>query len=309
MISKLETIHNKGMLLIAKILRRLPFVPLKCKKNFNNFRHAKINTAIHKYFLDSTTGFQNQEVSESHDDLQRNIWVFWWQGKEHMPTVVRLCYESLVQNMGERVVLITQENFKKYTDIPDYILEKVTSSQISLTHFSDILRFNLLRNNGGLWVDATVFWSGSIPQEKYEYLYTCGGYRSENLDDFFVTGGKWTGFLIGGSSKNELFYFMDNFFRKYWKENAYLIDYFLIDYALNYAYEKNIGNFKNYVDTTAKKNNPQLFELSKLVNKPYDSKKIEEITKNTTAFKLSYKKKIDLTSDGLLYKLSLDSTE
>lgn len=301
MISKLEYINNTFMLDVAKVLRRTPFIKLKYKKKFNHFRHAKVIKSVYNYFLASMTNLESQSMSK---EKQNKIWVFWWQGKENMPEIVNLCYESLVRNMSENVVLVTKENFKEYTDIPEYILEKVNKSQISLTHFSDIMRFNLLKNNGGLWVDATVFWTNPLSYENYEYLYTCGGYSSEDLEDFFVTRGKWTGFLIGGKEGNPLFVFMDNFFREYWKENTYLVDYFLIDYALRYAYEKNIGSFKEYVDTVAEGNNPQLFELSKLVNKPYNEEKISQLTKNTIAFKLSYKRKIELTPGSVMYKLT-----
>ena len=90
---------------------------------------------------------------------------------------------------------------------------------------------------------------------------------------------------------------MDNFFRIYWKYNDKLIDYFLIDYALNYAWNNNLGGFK-----FSKKNiNPDLFKLQGILNEKYDSDLFKKITKNTRAFKLSYKKKINTNNKQNFY--------
>lgn len=78
------------------------------------------------------------------------IWVFWWQGEENMPTIVKACYNSIKKNRGlYKVILLDQKNFYNYVNIPTYILNKLESGKISITHFSDILRFNLLAKYGG----------------------------------------------------------------------------------------------------------------------------------------------------------------
>ena len=44
-----------------------------------------------------------------------SIWIFWWQGLENMPEVVKICYNSVLENAGEHPVhLITKENYKQY---------------------------------------------------------------------------------------------------------------------------------------------------------------------------------------------------
>lgn len=61
-----------------------------------------------------------------------------------MPRIVYQCYKSLLKNKGNRqVILITQKNYYKYTDISSNIIDLVNQGNITLTHFSDILRFNL----------------------------------------------------------------------------------------------------------------------------------------------------------------------
>lgn len=71
-----------------------------------------------------------------------------------MPQLVQGCFRQLT-TYNDNVCLITKDNYNKYCHIPDYILQKLYRQEISITHFSDILRVSLLAENGGLWLDST----------------------------------------------------------------------------------------------------------------------------------------------------------
>ena len=53
------------------------------------------------------------------------------------------------------IVLITQDNLFNYVQFPDYILKKWEAGVITNTHFSDLLRLELLIKYGGTWSDET----------------------------------------------------------------------------------------------------------------------------------------------------------
>ena len=53
--------------------------------------------------------------------------------------------------------LITYENYSDYVELPDYVVEKHKNGTISRAHFSDVLRFSLLKTYGGMWIDSTAF--------------------------------------------------------------------------------------------------------------------------------------------------------
>lgn len=274
---------------IAKIIRKIK-LPVKINQIYNDNRHKKIEEKLKSNFIDSDCNYiYDNDTSNS----EKIIWIFWWQGEEKMPPIVKACFESVKKNKGNsKLVLITKDNIKNYATIPDFVYKKVEKGEITLTHLSDILRFNLLNNFGGLWLDATVYVTSEITDEYFSKLFTCSGY--DDKEHFFVAQGRWTGFIIGGSKHNPLFQYMNSFFINYWKNHTKLIDYFLIDYALNYAWENNIGNFRLCSESNSNKFNINLFKLEPLLNHKFNSKKLKKLKVNTIMFKLNYKHEVKL---------------
>lgn len=73
------------------------------------------------------------------------IWVCWLQGIEQAPDIVKKCYKRLTALENHRIIVITNDNFEDYVNIPEYILDKYNKGIISPTHFSDILRAKIGR--------------------------------------------------------------------------------------------------------------------------------------------------------------------
>lgn len=102
--------------------------------------------------------YKNQTCNSCENiDATSPIWVCWWQGKENMPDIVKACYNSIQKHAcNHPVILITEENFRNYIDMPEYIINKQKEGYIDITHFSDILRMMLLTKHGGIWMDSTL---------------------------------------------------------------------------------------------------------------------------------------------------------
>lgn len=80
-----------------------------------------------------------------------------------MPDIVKACYASTKRYANQHpVILITEQNYQEYATMPDYILQKVKKHEISLTHFSDMLRINLLKQHGGIWTDSTLLFTRDV---------------------------------------------------------------------------------------------------------------------------------------------------
>lgn len=281
-------------------ISKVPYVGSKIRRKYNLSRHRKIirilTPLFDKVLQDTNLHFENGEAIDN--SSQNIVWFFWWQGKEQITDLSEKCYKSLLKNKGKRkVIFISKHNYKEYTNLPDYIIEKFEAGLITKTHFSDILRFNLLSNHGGLWVDATLYFTDNLDLFNTSKLVTCSGYPDELK--YNIAFGRWTGFFIGGPSELNIFSFMNNFFIKYWKLNDYLIDYYLIDYALDYAWEKNLSSFKEICHENQGLQ-PCLFDLEQKLGERFDQSEWDLLTKNTSVFKLSNKLQFD-KSVGTFY--------
>lgn len=280
---------GKFQFFIAKVLKRIP-LPRKFKIFYNTTRHKIIEKKLLPFFEKAESKISyNDTISENNGP----IWLFWWQGEQSMPPIVKCCIKAIKSNScGRKVNLVTQYNINSYlelSDISDRIMYLKNKENITLTFFSDIVRFKLLEKYGGLWLDATILVTDDIDNKYFSDIFTCSGYSDE--DYFFVTEGDWCSFLIGGSANNPLFQFMCAFYEAYWEKNDGLVDYFIIDYALKYAWSKNIGGFKDFTIKHKNKINPNLFSLAPLLNNEFDISIWNKLNKNTNMFKLTYKKK------------------
>lgn len=195
-------------------------------------RYLKKNYAdlIEKYKVE--TGNPDGEVTP-HRNM---IWCFWWQGIETAPEIVKTCLESIrKENPLCNVVIVCKENYLSYIDLPQYIIEGVEQGRISYTSFSDILRFNLLRNYGGIWIDATIFAVNPLPKGYLsEPLFTPKSLPavSECVADY-----RWACYLMAGNANHILFRFVVDFYNLYFKQHKSVIHYFMIDYCIELAYE------------------------------------------------------------------------
>lgn len=244
--------------------------------------------------------YKNKRNEKNINENERiNVWIFWWQGVDSAPEIVKKCIDSIYKNFSPllfNVFLITKENIKEYCDFPSYIYSKLASKRITLTHFSDLIRANLLSRHGGLWIDATVYVSSNVSQEPMCNLpfFTIKNQTKKNL----IINNRWTGFFLYAPKGTVLFKFLNDFFMEYWKKNHYLIDYLLVDFGIALAVE-NISVCRddyNMVPAT----NESIIRLLPLLNKPYSENIWKNLKSNTQFFKLSYKKEI-VGSDFVYY--------
>lgn len=182
------------------------------------------------------------------------IWVFWWQGMEQAPDLVRRCIESIRRNSGGHPVqIITKVNFAQYVSLPRSILDKVGTS-ISLTHFSDILRMNLLADYGGYWLDATIFVTKPLPASSFDSPIFTG--RNPGGDFRNISDWRWTGYAIAGWKGNSLFVLAKELFNTYWEQEDRLIDYYLIDHVIFMIYDT-VPGVRGQIDSIPVNNTAQ----------------------------------------------------
>lgn len=213
------------------------------------------------------------------------LWLFWWQGLQDAPELVKKCISSIQASspLNKQVIILDKYNYMQWLKVNPLIIRKVESGLITLTHFSDILRMGLLSQYGGLWVDATIYAGRPIPVSIWEKEFYSN--HTPVIGDHFVSKGEWSGFLIGGCNL-KLFKFCYAIFEQYWINHNYLIDYFFLDYCIKLAtiYFKDINDIIHESD-----NNDKIYQLQSIMNLPYEDSIYRKTLKDNLFHKLNRK--------------------
>lgn len=255
-------------------------------------RLLKKHATMLKYF-ESTFGdyiasypFDKPEDKSAQTESDQTIWICWWQGIDNAPPIVKACVDSVKEHAGTHpVVIITEENYRDYVSIPDWVEEKRKKGILSRTHFSDLLRLSLLAEHGGLWLDATFFCCGSLEPCFKESLWSI---KRPDYLHCSVAGGMFADYSLQCRYETRwVFTPIRDFWLHYWKNNDKLIDYLVLDYmfVLVQKHNREIAELFDRIPP----NNPKCDELCNILNDAYDAEKWTELTRETYLFKLTWK--------------------
>ena len=167
------------------------------------------------------------------EGIENKIFVFWWDGFNNLPNIVAACFNSLKkQYQGYQIIPVSKDNFEEFTDIHPVLLKDFKAGKISMQTFSDILRFNLLKNNGGMWVDATIYFTRKIDLFSQLEKQSFATMSFSTSKDFFEYKGEfcsWTGYFIASRKNGRFVQIMDMLFREYYLKYRNFKIYFFID--------------------------------------------------------------------------------
>ncbi len=322
------------------------FCYLLCKLGYSDelLCHVELRNKylkkLRKQYQDVLKSFSYDKVSIK-DDKSNKVWVCWFQGMDNAPPIVKKCVQSISEQVGnENLTIITMDNIEDYVTLPKYIVEKWKKGIISNTHLSDILRLELLINHGGLWLDATTFITGEIPEYIYDndlfmYRLSSNTHLSDilRLELLINHGGLWldaTTFITGEIPEyiydNDLFmYRLSDANDKAIRYNTWLMyatpDNRVLKMVrdLLYEYWKRENRLKEYFlihlfITMVLEKYPDDFDAMFRVsdsdsnilylnyfNEPYCEETYNNIVKTTSIHKLTYKN-LDEAKQGTFYQ-------
>lgn len=247
-----------------------------------------LNPVIEKYKADDDNGTSLTDTP---------IWVCWWTGEESAPPLVQQCIKSIRKNAGTHPVhLITKENYKQFLEIPAFVLDKVQSGHMGFAHLADYIRVKLLCERGGLWLDATIFCSDTVPESCFSVpMFTCKSPRAKNG---YVSESRWVTFCLGGWKGNVFYRFLVDAFERYWFDSPCAIDYLFFDYIILLAYEK-LDVIRKLLDELPV-NNLHRDDLQAAMNNALPADAWDSVIRsNTTLYKLSWRETYQHTTvDG-----------
>lgn len=197
-----------------KIMAKLKYKEkAKWKMCYRNILTKKQKKYLSRYLFELSE--QPKPVDKPEN---KTIWFCWLQGEKNAPPVIANCLKSIRKYCPDyEVVVLTRENIAQYATIPDYIYEKLKKGIITNTHFSDILRLALLTQNGGMWIDATVFLTEPLPTEISQADFFA--FHSNN----YVHSNNW---MIKANAGNVVLEKLQRLILGYWKYETKVIDYF-----------------------------------------------------------------------------------
>ena len=186
----------------------------------------KILGKLRKKYRKDIARFRQDYVPQPR--VQSNkVWVCWLQGMESAPALVQKCYQSLQQNLTDReIILLTGDNYRDYVNFPDHIQEKIDSGIITRTHFSDLLRLELLLKYGGTWIDATVYCSGGdIPGYMLDSQLFTFQTLKPGLDGHPTCISSW---FMTACTNHPILQLARHLVYAYWEKHSKMVDYFLL---------------------------------------------------------------------------------
>lgn len=210
-------------------------------------------------------------------------WSCWWQGLSEAPDIVKACINSQRKNLPKEVqyVIITENNYYNYIEIPSYIIEKVKKGYITLTTFSDIIRACLLYKYGGIWLDATLLLHNTLPIEYFHLeLFTAKRKKCQSYSNFSL----W---FLGGKPGNQLYRFLMEAFFYYFRNYNQIRYYLMIDFLIKIALDTVPQLWKQY--EVIPYNNENSGSLAIHLDETYEMDYYKEIVEGTVVQKLTWK--------------------
>lgn len=129
--------------------------------------------------------------------IPKTIWVYWDQGEENAPELVKDCIASWrIHNPGWDIQVLDAQSAAQITDLPH------DPSKLPVQSYADLLRLRLLRKKGGVWADATTYclapldnWLPMVAQRgffaftwtKYDTWFTWPGMRRSMTNWFLAS--------------------------------------------------------------------------------------------------------------------------
>jgi hypothetical protein len=253
------------------------------KKN-TNIKTKLLPMYFARKYLPVVNAPKNQKTSV---EKPEKIWQFWDNaGNRKTPRIVNVCLETVAKNKGKfEQKILDMQTIDEYADLPGFIFDRLKAGQMHFPHFADLLRLNLLKNHGGVWMDATNYMTNEIP----DYITD---------EDFFV-------FLVG--QKTHFPYsFMQNFFIRakkdsflckawydmcieYWKHEVKDIDYFQHQLMFKALIEKHPLGRELFAKMPHVSEDETLQFVGDDQFQKFDKKEWERIKKHSFFQKLTYK--------------------
>lgn len=270
-----------------KVNKHIQYKLLDCivkNKTIKNeiFLEKEYNILKRKYYkILKSNNYTNSNI----DSPQKIIWFCWLQGIEKAPRLIKICYESIINQYSKeyKIIVINENNISDYIELPDYIINARKKKIMCNAHFSDYLREELLYKYGGVWLDSTVYISGPNAPEIFKFNFFV--YKHINLDRSDNNVVYTCNWLIVSNRRTEQLYYLHILLNEYWKKEKFVRNYFFFDLFMKMIFEYKPSLLENIPSFSPINAHILQFEL----DKPFNQMRLNDIFKLSNIHKLNYK--------------------
>lgn len=223
------------------------------------------------------------------------MWIYWKQGLNNAPEIVKKCINSAKRYCGEyEVIILTDDNINQYVRLPEHIENIYKNGKMTEAHHSDLIRLVLLINYGGVWSDATCYFTDTIPQYIAQNKFFMFSRDLLSGNTFPTICSNW---FILSKPGNMLLTKTFNYLTEYYKHYEKPFDYFIFHLVLSMIVRndkdcKRIWEEKPYICNM----NPHVFFYS--FARPYKEDEFKHILSSCFVHKLTYKIDKKMISKG-----------
>ena len=285
------------------------YLTQQSNKKYYDFSKKILLDFVFKLRKEAQIDDSSEKEEKITTEFPKIVWTMWQQGEAHMPEVVKASTKTIkdfAKRNGCEFILLTDENLVDFIDIPTDIIEKYKRKELTAAHYSDIIRFSLLYQYGGIWMDATLFVSPYATLEMFKGEFFSLNHppiMAEKLERA-IGDYKWSGFLLAGKKEKLYFKHIRDLYIYFIRKYPVFIHYLIMDYFILSEYELN-DEFKDLVDEL-----PVLAPAERVwflrdhANDIFDENIWTEVLKTTPIMKTTYKINPEvLIPQSYLYKL------
>lgn len=217
------------------------------------------------------------------------VFMYWGQGFEAAPPIVRSALRSALRHHEENdIVLLHDGNVRDWVDFPDHIWKIAETHR---TAFSDLLRFELLANHGGIWADATCYPTADLTSKFNDMTEGSG---------FFAFGkgkpGVISSWFLASQPHSYIACMMRDAMRLYWNVFDRPITYFYMHQIWLQLYQLD-DRFRAYADSIPDLGiNPRAVHRAML--KDVDAVDVDLLLAGSFVHKLTYKNPAEMVTES-----------
>lgn len=156
-------------------------------------------------------------------DRSDAVYVYWAQGFDAAPDIVRMCNRRLKEHCSGTLVELDEPAMQELVRLP----ADIEAREIKPTHRSDLLRLELLARYGGSWLDATCLVTAD-PTPKLAALRAPTGYFA-----FAKRRATFASWVMSSVPDHRMVRMQRAALHTYWRHHDRLTDYF----AMHHIFE------------------------------------------------------------------------